>query len=83
MKIMRNIRFVPGTSIHMEIATQHSFNAISEAIYIACKYMIEVQLHINECVLVIDCNSNPFQKELEYKEYVAQNAQQMEITIKK
>ena len=45
--------------------------------------MIEVQLHINECVLAIDCNSNPFQKELEYKECVAQNARNMEITIKK
>lgn len=70
MKIMQNIRFKPGTTIEMEIATEHVFNAISEAIYIACKYMVEIDLNVNGFLLSIDIDSNPFQKELEYKNWL-------------
>ena len=78
---MQNIKFVPGTIVETEIATQHAFNAISEAIYLACKYMIEVNLNINQCMLHIDCNSNPFQKEIEYKKWHASKNNNTEITL--
>lgn len=67
---MENINFIPGITYQLQCTTTHVYNAICEAIYLACKQKIEINMEVEGFCMNIDSDTNPKQTYEKYKNWI-------------
>lgn len=67
---MNNIQLRPNQQIEVKSTTPFAYNAICEAIYMASKNRIEIDLWIGDFLIGIDSNSTADTLNKEYKNYL-------------